>query len=305
MPRGGRGAGTVKSSRPFRSSHQMLLSTKTDRLVARSVNGKENAHIVIQSGFGDIEPIQQLRPFFGYYGGKWRDALKHYPAPQHDIIIEPFAGSAGYSLRYFDRKVILCEIDPVLAGIWRYLIRATPSEILSIPDVELDESVDDLKVCPEARWLVGLWLNRGAASPRKRPSKWMREGIRPGSFWGARVRQTIAGQVEAIRHWQVLNCSYTECPVQKGAATWFVDPPYAAAGKHYRFGSEQIDYDALATWCRSRRGQVIVCENEGASWLPFQQLADVKTTRAERRSKEVVWLSTNSNHGFCATSHKA
>ena len=36
----------------------------------------------------------ELRPFFGFYGGKLRDALKHHPAPQHDTIIEPFARRA-------------------------------------------------------------------------------------------------------------------------------------------------------------------------------------------------------------------
>lgn len=50
-----------------------------------------------------------MRPFFGYYGGKWRDAVKNYPAPEHAVIVEPFAGSAGYALRYPDRKVVLCE----------------------------------------------------------------------------------------------------------------------------------------------------------------------------------------------------
>jgi 16S rRNA G966 N2-methylase RsmD len=74
-------------------------------------------------------------------------------------------------------------------------------------------------------------------------------------------------------------------------ATWFIDPPYQKAGRHYRFGPDQIDYDELATWCLSRPGQVIVCENEGADWLPFQNLSEVKTTRAGRRSREVVWLS--------------
>lgn len=235
----------------------------------------------------------QLRPFFGYYGGKWRDALKHYPDPECDTIVEPFAGSAGYSLRHASKKVILCEIDPVLAGVWQYLTRVKPREILAIRDLGPGESVDDLKIPEEARWLVGFWLNRGAASPRKSPSKWMREGIRPGSFWGERVRTTIASQVEHIRHWQVLNCSYEECPTPD-RATWFVDPPYEAAGKHYRFGSEQIDYKALARWCKSRPGQVIVCENEGATWLPFRELADVKTTRANRRSCEVLWVSSAS-----------
>jgi site-specific DNA-adenine methylase len=241
------------------------------------------------------DEVPQLRPFFGYYGGKWRDAIKHYPAPEHDVIVEPFAGSAGYSMRYANRKVILCEIDPVLAAVWRFLIRVKPREILAIPDLPLDGSVDDLKVSEEAKWLVGFWLNRGTASPRKSPSKWMRDGIRPGSFWGPRVRETIASQVESIRHWQVINSSYAEFASSR-TATWFVDPPYEAAGKHYRFGSEQVDYQALATWCRARRGQVIVCENEGATWLPFRELAEVKTTRADKRSREVIWLSAENTH---------
>ena len=108
----------------------------------------------------------QVRPFFGFYGGKWRDALKHYPEPAHRTVVEPFAGSAGYSLRHADRQVVLCELDPILAAVWTYLIRVKPSEIRSIPDIPLDGSVDDLNVCEEARWLVGFWLNRGIASPR-------------------------------------------------------------------------------------------------------------------------------------------
>jgi hypothetical protein len=237
----------------------------------------------------------QLRPFFSYYGGKWRAALKHYPEPDHETIVEPFAGSAGFSLRYAHRKIILCEIDPVLSEVWRYLIRVKAKEILAIPDIDPEGTIDDLKLPQEAKWLVGFWLNAGAASPCKRPSKWMREGISPGSFWGPRVRQTIASQVDSIRHWQIFNCSYADAPTPR-TATWFVDPPYEVAGRHYRFGSEQLDYEALGAWCRSRPGQVIVCENEGATWLPFRELADVKTTRADRRSKEVIWLSPENGH---------
>ncbi len=232
----------------------------------------------------------QLRPFFGFYGGKWRDALKHYPSPEFDTVVEPFAGSAGYSLRHAHKKVILCEIDPILYEIWRYLIRAKPSEIRAIPDLPPDGSVDDLSICQEARWLVGFWLNRATASPRKSPSRWMRDGIRPGSFWGTRVRETIAAQVGSIRHWRIYHCSYEDCP-RADHATWFIDPPYQVAGQHYRFGADQIDYKHLSSWCRSRPGQAIVCENDGADWLPFRTLADVKTTRAAYRSKEVFWLS--------------
>jgi site-specific DNA-adenine methylase len=62
-----------------------------------------------------------LRPFLRYYGGKWSLAPS-YPEPRFATIIEPFAGAAGYSLRYADRRVTLVEKYPVIAGIWRYLI---------------------------------------------------------------------------------------------------------------------------------------------------------------------------------------
>lgn len=229
-----------------------------------------------------------LRPFFGFYGGKWRDTPRLYPAPEYETIVEPFAGSAGYSLRVATRKVILCDKDPVITSVWKYLVRVKPREILRLPDIERDGSVDELKVCQEARWLIGFWLNRGVTAPRKRPSKWMRDGIRPGSFWGERVRRTIASQVDRIRHWKICNVSYEECPIKSGA-TWFVDPPYQSSGKHYRFGSNAIDYKELASWCRDRAGQVIVCENLGADWLDFRPLHEAKTTRAGRVSSEVIW----------------
>jgi len=235
-------------------------------------------------------PPTSLRPFFGFYGGKWRDTLKHYPAPRHKVIVEPFAGSAGFSVRYADREVVLCEKDPVIAGVWEYLIKVKASEIRAIGDVPPDGCVDDLHLSEEASALVGMWMNRGAARPRKRPSKWMREKIRPGSFWGDRVRNTIATQVGSIRHWRVYRCSYEDCPIV-GPATWFVDPPYQMAGKHYAFGSDGISFPALAEWCRSRKGQVLVCENEGADWLPFRHLAHVKTTRRGRTSTEVFWTN--------------
>ncbi len=205
------------------------------------------------------------RPFFGYFGGKWRDTPRMYPFPKYNRVVEPFAGSAGYAVRHHYLDVVLVEADPVVAAVWRFLIGATRSEILSLPDVRAEASVDDIDCCDEAKWLIGFWLNRGVARPRKRPSKWMREGIRPGSFWGERVRDRIADQLELIRHWTVVEGDYRSVPDGDEPATWFIDPPYEVAGRH---GSAGIDYDELGTWCRQRHGQVIVCEHTGASWLP-------------------------------------
>ena len=230
-----------------------------------------------------------FRPFFSFYGGKWRDAPK-YPAPRHSTIIEPFAGSAGYSVRHHHLKVVLCEKDPEIAAVWQYLLRVRPEEILRIGDVDPGQTVDDLRCCQEARLLVGLWLNRGASAPRKSPSKWMRSGVRPGSFWGPRVRDTIAAQVDRIRHWTLIEGSYEA--LQNTHATWYIDPPYQKQGNHYRCGSGQIDYEHLARWSRGRSGLSIVCEAVGASWLPFKPFADVKATRTGTRSKEAIWTSS-------------
>jgi hypothetical protein len=238
-----------------------------------------------------------LRPFFGYYGGKWRDTPDYYPPPKYKRIVEPFAGSAGYSLRHgVDREVYLFEADPVLVSVWQFLINATPDDILSIGDVPEDGTVDDLDAPVAAKYLVGFWLNRGTSRPRKSPSAWMRQKIRPGCFWGERVRQTIASQVGLIKHWEIRAGGYESCRLTK-EATWFVDPPYQKAGKHYRYGSEGIDYPELARWCKARKGQVIVCENDGAKWLAFRSLGHMKTTRKGKTSHEVYWLDTFGDNG--------
>ena len=70
-----------------------------------------------------------MLPMFSLYGGKWRLAPRYGP-PRHERVIEPFAGAAGYSTRWEPKKVILIERDPMIFGIWDYLIKATPSEII-------------------------------------------------------------------------------------------------------------------------------------------------------------------------------
>jgi hypothetical protein len=86
-----------------------------------------------------------------------------YASPAHRTIVEPFAGSAGYAVRHHERDVILVERDPLIASTWRYLLSVTPAEILSLPDLRADQTVDDLPIAPEARLLVGWWCNGGSA----------------------------------------------------------------------------------------------------------------------------------------------
>ncbi len=234
----------------------------------------------------------RLRPFFSFYGGKW-GAAPHYPEPRYDTVIEPFAGSAGYAVRHYARRVHLYDIDEKIIATWHYLIGASERDIRALPLMRAGDHVDDLPVSQEARWLIGWWLNKGMTAPCNIPSRWMREPL-PGrleTFWGEGVRERLARQVEYIRHWRADLGSYESA--QDVAATWFIDPPYSgAAGSRYRHGNRDIDYRALAQWCRSRRGQAIVCENVGADWLPFEPFMVAKASAGKGRagySKEAIW----------------
>lgn len=234
-----------------------------------------------------------MKPFWSYFGSKYRSAPR-YPEPRYSTIVEPFAGSAGYSLRYADRKVILVEKYPVVAGIWSYLIRVAASEVRRIPDVT---DVNDLPswVPQEARWLVGFYMNSGTTSPRVRLAVDQarlrdRNDTKASKFvgWSEHTRERVASQVDRIRHWTIVEGDYTAAPNVE--ATWFIDPTYQKQGKHYKHALQAGDFAALGAWCRARQGQAIVCEAEGADWLPFQALGAIKSGR-KKFAQEVVWTN--------------
>lgn len=255
-----------------------------------------------------VAPLR-LAPFFSYAGSKQKLAA-HYPRPEHRTIIEPFGGSAGYSLNYWDRKVLIYDINPYVAGLWRYLINASVEEILAIPLLEQGQTTDDLPVCQEARWLVGFWISKAGTDPKKRPTRWAKQDIvdhnhwekrngrlvwvrerinKPYNRWSREVRARIASQVPAIRHWEVREQSYLEAPDE--VATWFVDPPYQSLADMY---GPPPDFEELAGWCQSRRGLTVVCEEQGADWLPFKPLVARRSAMKRRRSVgnvEMVWVN--------------
>jgi hypothetical protein len=136
---------------------------------------------------------KRLRPFFSFFGSKYRIGAR-YPYPIHDDIVEPFAGGAGYATRYSDRRVTLVERDPLIASLWKWLVQVPSADIRAIPDIGHDQTVDDLGVSQEARWLVGFWVTRCASGPRKRPCAWMKDGTKPTSFWGRRSGSAWPGR---------------------------------------------------------------------------------------------------------------
>lgn len=241
-----------------------------------------------------------LRPFWRYYGAKWRIAPR-YPAPRHRTIIEPFAGAAGYSLRYPERDVVIVEKYHVIAEIWRWLIAATPEEVRAIPCVD---AVADLPawVPDGARFLVGMCMNAAATSPNRRVSAGMLARRPLGRYcegWTTKMRERAATQVTAIRHWRVIEGDFTAAPDVE--ATWFVDSPYAGRpGSHYVHHSGRIDYPALARWCRARRGQTIVCEAAGADWLPFVPFGSTRGMSGSLSREAIWWVDSARSQGSLA-----
>lgn len=226
-----------------------------------------------------------MKPLFPFYGSKWRDARRYGP-PRGKIVIEPFAGSAGYSTYYAPDRVMLFDVDPYICGVWDYLIRVSPQEVLSLPDLDVGQSVDSLNVPQEARWLIGYWLNRGSAQPKKTKTAYSARVERQQLVWSQRARERIAVEIEGVRHWTITQGTYDNAP-RDPDATYYVDPPYGDKGKYYR--CRDVDLYALGRWCQSLPGRVIACEQVGATWLPFRPLASIKSSKG--RSHEAIWTN--------------
>ena len=215
---------------------------------------------------------------FSFYGTKWKLAGM-YSVPKYSTIVEPFAGAAGYSCLYPDKDVVLCDLDPKIVAVWEWLIAASPNDVRALPDIAAGDSVRDFGLSLAEEWLIGFCINPGSSCPKVTAT--------PRSKWAAH-RDRIAQMVPKIKHWTVRQGSYDSLPDLD--ATWFVDPPYQVAGKYY-YGHKNLDFKRLGSWCRSRKGQVIVCENTGANWLPFRHLTQHRGSM--KSNTEVVWERDN------------
>ena len=75
-------------------------------------------------------------------------------------------------------------------------------------------------------------------------------------------------------------------------ATWFIDPPYQFGGHAYV--ENKINFNHLSNWCKTREGQVIVCENTKADWLPFKPMINNKGTH--KITTEAIWSNIPTNY---------
>jgi site-specific DNA-adenine methylase len=136
------------------------------------------------------------------------------------------------------------------------------------------------------RDFVGFHLNPGNTIPGRK-----RSGFRSGRWnrhWSSTTRANLAQQLSRIRHWRVIEGDYSDALTYvQGPAAWFVDPPYSnSAGKTYR--TPPLNYGELAAWVEGLHGQVIVCEHDGADWLPFRAIWSTAGVAGE--SREAVYV---------------
>src|ERR1044072_6254998 len=105
---------------------------------------------------------------FSYYGSKSKIAHL-YPKPEFERIIEPFAGSARYSLLHWEKQVHLFDLSEYVVKTWRFLIEGWEPDIRTLPDVPSKVNIEDEwpGLSDGEKYLIGFHLCRGRAKPRK------------------------------------------------------------------------------------------------------------------------------------------
>lgn len=216
---------------------------------------------------------------FPYYGSK-SIIVSLYPKPVHGLIVEPFAGSARYALKYFERDVILVDKYEPIVKIWRWLQQCSEGDILGLPKLKLGDDIRLINVSEEEKLFLGMLAGVSGASPRFKVSPF-------AAIQNGRKNQLrrIAGQLFKIRHWKIEHGDFKN--IENKIATWFIDPPYQFGGNGYV--CSKVDYSFLAHWARNRNGQVIVCENTKADWMPFSPLK--KMRGAMSVTTEAIWTN--------------
>ncbi len=215
---------------------------------------------------------------FSYYGSKSK-IVNFYPYPKYDKIIEPFAGSARYSLLHYKKDITLVDKYDKIVKIWKWLQQACPNDILKMPTPKLKETIkrEDYD-CDEQFWLMGFIIQQGVSRPGLTVSPYAYNKIKQQKEW-------ISKHLYKIKHWEIIHGDYVD--IKNEECTWYIDPPYQYGGEYYKISNKHLDYSELAEWCKTRNGQVIVCENSKADWLPFRKLS--KLAGSIYITAECIW----------------
>lgn len=247
--------------------------------------------------------------FFSYFGGKVGLA-NNYPAPDKDtIVVEPFAGAAGYSTYHEVDRVYLFDLFPTVVEVWSFLIAAAN-------DPEVRKQFEELPVGPFYKWnpiptdiplgaqyLIGFWETQSQTYPsrwQQSPRIYENGDPRPknrGGLWNERTKARILEQLPKIKNWKVFEGSYADSVdilkregVDPAQVIWHIDPPYQNGGTRYKKSSNDIDFEKLGDWVKSLEGRVMVCERDPANWLDFRELIATKNA-SNKKYSELVWTN--------------
>jgi len=221
---------------------------------------------------------------FSYYGSKSK-IVQYYPSPTCDKIIEPFAGSARYSLRYWEKDILLVDKYKVIVDVWHYLQQASASDILGLPILEQGQFLTDFNLSESEKLFMGFIIACAGITPRNKISPFVYRDL--SSRLKFRIKETAANLYK-IKHWKIIHGSYED--LENENATWFIDPPYQIGGNHYRESNKNLDFNSLANWCKSRNGQVIVCENTKATWMNFKPILQIQGV-SNTNTTEAIWTN--------------
>ena len=226
---------------------------------------------------------------FSYYGSKSK-IVDYYPPPKHKRIIEPFAGSARYSLKYFDREINLYDKYPIVIEVWHYLQQCSREDILKLPKPAIGDDLRKYNQLSEIeKKFMGFIVQAAQGKPANTVTKM-------SAFYAntSDIRKQIADELFKIKHWVIKQGCYKE--IDNIEATWFIDPPYQFGGQHqYKFNNKTIDFNSLADWCKGRDGQVIVCENTKADWMDFKPMKQIQGA-ANTNTVEAIWSNHKTNY---------
>ena len=222
---------------------------------------------------------------WSYYGSKSR-VVDLYPRPLHNKIIEPFAGSARYSLKYWENDILLVDKYDVVIKVWHYLQKCSPKDILGLPQLTEGLDISKLNISDEEKMFLGINAGVASVSPRNKVSSFI--GQQNGRYNKFKI---IAANLYKIKHWKIIQDDFSN--IENKIATWFIDSPYQFGGMAYI--ENKIDFNYLGQWSKERIGQVIVCENMKANWLPFVPLS-VSRGANGRNTTEAIWTNYHTHY---------
>lgn len=111
---------------------------------------------------------------FSYYGSKSK-IVDYYPPPKNGKIIEPFAGSARYSLKYWQNDVLLVDKYEVVIRIWKWLQQCSKQDILGLPKFETGVDLRECNLSEEELLFLGMCAGIASTQPRYKISPYAGE----------------------------------------------------------------------------------------------------------------------------------